>query len=705
MRMWRKPLITAYQSRAFQKRHAVPFSAAFQQPAARLSVQGNNSQSSAYNGPKRPGPQAGGAQRRSNSPREQAPEVIGGAAASERALPHQGQNGESGNRNKNGKGKTAVDIDRKHVLIACAITGAVLGVVLAVLQAVGPFATSDLHGMPTGASRSTGFMLAMAPLLAAWGFTIHLRCSDALIARYLKANAALCVAWLLIVTLKYPTGNDHLVSIMWYLYYVPMLLTSTFSLFSAMRASALDRIPATSYAKRAVLAIDAALIALVLTNNLHHVVFRFSFDDPLWSGSYTYGPGYWLVLGWIITQIVLFFACSFAAARRQLRSAFVPMALIVGVLGTYTVLYILRFLIGSNLALVYSILLISCLEIALDLGILPSYYWRESMFSALPFNLRILSRTGEVALHTAQFRPSESDDALHSMFLQSNLPRRSISSFRTTAVPHTLFRGYNVTGGSALLAEDVTAIDDRRETLEQQQDSLRAHNELLKHRHAIDSVLYRTQQERALVDEIEQTLAAKTRRIDELLSDLPRGSDPQSLAKRRERLTEVKLLIAYCKRKGGLVLAGKSDPAFNRERLQLVFNETAADLRTLGIDCAALVDVKRVLPASTVSVLYDCLYDFAAAAFAASNLILMLFVSDKTEAGEGEGEGSGDGRRRVVEMRAALEAGGSSQSKGYTRSLEELRRVLERRNVRFALDITPDGATLAVQVSEDEGVA
>lgn len=150
------------------------------------------------------------------------------------------------------------------------------------------------------------------------------------------------------------------------------------------------------------------------------------------------------------------------------------------------------------------------------------------------------------------------------------------------------------------------------------------------------------------------------------------------------------------------MLAGKSDPAFNRECLQLVFNETAADLRTLGIDCAALVDVKRVLPASTVSVLYDCLYDFAAAAFAASDPILMLFVGDGSEAGEGPGTHP---RRRIVEMRAALETGGSSQSKGYTRSLEELRRVLERRNVRFALDIAPHGATLAVQVSEDEGVA
>ena len=150
------------------------------------------------------------------------------------------------------------------------------------------------------------------------------------------------------------------------------------------------------------------------------------------------------------------------------------------------------------------------------------------------------------------------------------------------------------------------------------------------------------------------------------------------------------------------MLAGKSDPAFNRERLQLVFNETAADLRTLGIDCAALVDVRRVLPASTVSMLYDCLYDFAAAAFAASNPILMLFVSDKVEGGEGAGTRR---RRHVVEMRVALEAEESAQTEGYTRSLEELRRVLERRNVRFTLDIASDGATLAVQVNEDKGVA
>lgn len=59
---------------------------------------------------------------------------------------------------------------------------------------------------------------------------------------------------------------------------------------------------------------------------------------------------------------------------------------------------------------------------------------------------------------------------------------------------------------------------------------------------------------------------------------------------------EVKLLVAYCKRKGGLILAEKSDPDFNRERLELVFNETAADLRSLDIECAALVETSGGAP-------------------------------------------------------------------------------------------------------------
>ena len=100
--------------------------------------------------------------------------------------------------------------------------------------------------------------------------------------------------------------------------------------------------------------------------------------------------------------------------------------------------------------------------------------------------------------------------------------------------------------------------------------------------------MWRLRSERELFVEIEKSLESKTRRIQMLLDSLPDSNGPESIARRRERLVEVKLLVAYCKRKGALVLAEKSDPEFNRERLQLVFNETAADLRSIGVECAAL---------------------------------------------------------------------------------------------------------------------
>ena len=114
MRMWRKPLVTAYQSMAFQKRHAVPFSAAFQQPAARLCDPGAKAESSAYNEPKYPRAQARTRRRSDRGPRRglggeagrhtKKRRASGRAATPGRALPHQGRYGE---RRTSGKGKAA----------------------------------------------------------------------------------------------------------------------------------------------------------------------------------------------------------------------------------------------------------------------------------------------------------------------------------------------------------------------------------------------------------------------------------------------------------------------------------------------------------------------------------------------------------------------------------------------------------------------
>lgn len=483
--------------------------------------------------------------------------------------------------------------------------------------------------------------------------------------------------------LKYPARSDLIVSIMWYLYYVPMMFIPTFFLASAFHAAALDRHAAWRRVVNIAWVVDAALCVLVLTNNYHNLVFAFDLSDPHWGRDYTYQAGYWCVTVWSLVQYAGFFAAAFPAARTQLKSAFLPMAIILGVGVAYFALFIARKagLFSTNISLVYSILVIVALELSLDLGILPSYARYDQFFAKLPFDLKILSRDRDVVYQTDV--ATEIPDAVRTTLGEIETPRDGIVSFRTSAVPSTLFKVYSVAGGDALLSEDMTALDERRRLLSERQAKLRRANAMLKCDRELVVTLHRQEDARALFTEIERALESKTRRISELLDDLPQGSDPASAAARRERLMEVKLLVAYCKRKGGLILAEKSDPDFNRERLELVFNETAANLRSLDIECAALVETSKVLPAATVNVLYDCLYDFAAAAFSAKNPVLMLFVSD--------------GKSGEVEMRAALESDGTAGPR-FQESLDELRRSLIAQHAAFTLETSRDSASLSVSL-------
>ena len=327
-----------------------------------------------------------------------------------------------------------------RIVAAWAVFALVLGAVLAIVQLASP-AEIRFFGLPgSGPSSTAGLMILAGSGCVAWGFSVHLRCSDIKIRGNLKIVAALLAAWLLDVLLKYPVKSDLAASIMWYLYYVPMMFIPTFFLASALHAAALDRHAAWRRVVGIAWVIDVALCALVLTNNYHHLVFAFDLSDPHWSRDYTYQAGYWCVTAWALVQYVGFFAAAFPAARTQLKSAFLPMAIILGVGVAYLAMFIARKagLFSTNIALVYSILVIVALELSLDLGILPSYARYDQFFSKLPFDLKILSRERDVVYQTDV--ATEIPDAVRTTLGEIETPRYGIVSFRTSAVPSIVRR-------------------------------------------------------------------------------------------------------------------------------------------------------------------------------------------------------------------------------------------------------------------------
>ena len=586
-----------------------------------------------------------------------------------------------GHVGKRDRQKAAGGFERK-ARSAFALTACLIAAVLFAVQAFSGSGPAPAHSIGSGPSSTSGLMMLAGAGIGAWCFTVHLRCSDAVIRRNFTIIAALLVFWLLAVLVKYPAQGDEMVSMLWYLYYVPMQFIPTLFLASACRAAALDSRPCIRRAIAFAYVADAIVVAIILTNNIHHFAFVFDFANPNWGGEYAYGWAYAASIALQLSEYLCFFVAAVPAARKQLRSAFVPLLVLVGVGATYSALYALRHtaLFSTNIALVYCALAVVALELSLDLGIFPSYLQYGRFFEKLPFDLRIRSLSGDTVFSSDSAAPlsPEAEKALEGI----EVPSRGVTSFRTSAVPSTLFKLYPVTGGTALLIEDVSKVDARRAELSSRQERLKCANALLAHDREVRHRAQRQKADRLLFDEIERSLSSKTQRIEALLENMPRGDGAAARAERRETLMEVKLLVAYCKRKGGLVIAQKCDPAFDRERLQLVFNETVSDLRSLDIDCAALVETSQIVPAAASS-LYDCLYDFAAAAFSAKDPVLMLFVRDT--------------RRCAVEFRAALETSGA-QTNRFEEALSDLRRTLERRRVSFTLSTSKASASLTATV-------
>lgn len=195
---------------------------------------------------------------------------------------------------------------KRRIVAAWAVFALILGAVFAIVQLVSE-AEIRFFGLPgNGPSSTAGLMILAGSGCVAWGFSVHLRCSDIKIRGNLKIIAALLAAWLLDVLLKYPVKSDLAASIMWYLYYVPMMFIPTFFLASALHAAALDRHVAWRRVVSIAWVIDAVLCVLVLTNNYHHLVFAFDLSDPHWSRDYTYQAGYWCVTAWALVQYVGF---------------------------------------------------------------------------------------------------------------------------------------------------------------------------------------------------------------------------------------------------------------------------------------------------------------------------------------------------------------------------------------------------------------
>ncbi|HJI71199.1 MAG TPA: hypothetical protein OIL88_02265 [Coriobacteriaceae bacterium] len=517
-------------------------------------------------------------------------------------------------------------------------------------------------------SSSISLLLA-AVAFSIWGVLVYLRCLDYVLRRRLVAVATISALWMIEVILKYKSFTPFYATVLWYLYYVPMTLIPLLYQLCGLRLAGLEQHRAGRRYRTALWIAAILLIGFVLTNDFHQQVFHFDRSSETWSNDYTYGWGYFAVLIWTAFNFVAFFILvgRSSSFRIQRFSGTAALVLLGGAF--FAISYALRvpWAWKLNFSLVYCVLCVVTLEICLDCGVIPSYHGIANIFDTLPLDLKVITRDLQEVYATPVSKPIPAG-------VREELRAQEhghAHAFTVASDPDVMYRAFPLLGGSALLAQDVSELNELNRELAYRRMELQRQNELLTADYDLKTHLADQEAEALLVKDVDQALARALDEMYGLLGSLPPLTDEASSHERYRMLQCAKMLVAYCKRKGSLTLAQHGESGFDRDRIQLIANELASDLRTIDVDCASIIAIQRPMHASAVGALYDCVYDFAFFAYTTDHPALMHHLSEHDSCS--------------VELRATLFSN-DEEDLSQTPAAHELEVALQGRNVAYRLE-------------------
>ena len=432
-------------------------------------------------------------------------------------------------------------------------------------------------------------------LFGAWGISVRSRIIQPQVRRYLTAVSALMIFWMTVRSIRYSLEEAlWVMRHLWYLYYLPMLFIPLLAVFIALSLGKPEsfRLP-----KWTVLLYipTAALLLLVLTNDLHQLVFRFPEDAVVWMNEYRYGIVYFPVVGWMVlcaltALVIMLVKCRVPNSRKVLVLPFVPVVLSV----IYGALYIFQLpwlrLIAGDVTVVFCLLIAATLESCIQCGLIQSN---------THYNDLLLSCTLRVQLTDPEYQRLLSSRSAEPIPLQimrqtETGPVRLDGGLRLSGAP--------VRGGHVLWTEDVSELLEVLEELQDVKDSLEDNNALLRAEYTLKAREAHIAEQDRLYNIIQRETAPRIKLLAELTDAFETMGDE---AQRKQILGKMAVIGAYLKRRSNLIFLADKTPLFQEKELHLTFGESMDNLELCGITCGLLSELERPVEARQLMKMYD----------------------------------------------------------------------------------------------------
>lgn len=412
-------------------------------------------------------------------------------------------------------------------------------------------------------------------LFIAWGVSLHRRIIQPQVRRYLTSISVLVVFWMTVRTIRYSLDECiWLMRYLWYLYYLPMLLIPLLAVFVALSLGKPDNFRLSKWTGLLYIP-TAALLLLVLTNDLHQFVFVFPEDAIVWVNDYSYALGYFLAVGWVVSctitaLVVMLIKCRIPHSRTVLMLPFAPavVALIYGVLYYFRVPW-LKFLTG-DMTVVFCLLIVAILECCIECGLIQSNTGYEELFMVSRLGAQITNQENAVCLASANARALTEEQ------------RISTKTQTVSADKSMIVKSQPIGFGHVLWQENVAELTEAIEQIEENCRDLAEHNRIRQENLKTRKKILALQEKNRVSDLLHRETAGQIDLIDRMLAQYDKEPDDK---KRSRLLGGAAVVGAYIKRYGNLLLIGERTETADIRDLARCFDESFINLELLGVNC------------------------------------------------------------------------------------------------------------------------
>lgn len=439
--------------------------------------------------------------------------------------------------------------------------------------------------------------LLIAAVILLWKGTVSHRMIRHDVRRVVIVISWLMVGWLLLRLFKYQLLSEGtLCRMCWYGYYLFQLALPVALLYLTEILDRAEGEKRLAHPLWPPLVCYVLSVLLVLTNDLHRLVFRFDLEGN-WASDYSYGLGYWLMIAFSLLFFVLAVVKLFYKGRKSAYWGGKLFSLLFcGGLIFYVIAYVYRVPLAWESDITVNICILSVLffETVLHAGLVPVNIQYQRLFAFAPISLTILDENGRTVLSSRSAHPI-SRSIWKRLLMDMEQPLLRDSNTQLHAIP--------VRSGMAVWQEDLSRINRLKREIQDVQDRLEAANRLLREEGEIKKRLMTVEANRSLFEQLDRDMEQRVASLTRLIKTLPKTDKPKGLT------AYITLCLCHIKRRCNLFFLARQGELLPGDELELYLDELAELARYAGLQTLIRCGQKEALEIRSAALCYDYAFE------------------------------------------------------------------------------------------------